>query len=222
MITLSQISKVYRTAAGELPVLEAVDLKIVRRDRISIVGPSGSGKSTLLHILGLLDAPSGGTMEFDGVRPLQLGEADQARFRNEKIGFIFQDHCLLPQCTVRENVLTPTLVGKADPGAKDRAEELLRRVGLAERLHHRPGELSGGEKQRVAIARALIRQPQLLLCDEPTGNLDERTAEEVIALLLDLQSDSGMMMVVVTHSPALAGRMERRYRMAGRRLEEVS
>ncbi len=222
MITLSQISKVYRTAAGELPVLEAVDLKIVRRDRISIVGPSGCGKSTLLHILGLLDAPTGGQIEFDGVRTLELDEAAQARFRNEKIGFIFQDHCLLPQCTVRENVLTPTLVGKSDPSAKERAEELLRRVGLAERLNHRPAELSGGEKQRVAIARALIRQPELLLCDEPTGNLDERTAGEVIELLLDLQNDSGMMMVVVTHSPALAERMERQYRMVGRRLEEVS
>jgi lipoprotein-releasing system ATP-binding protein len=222
VITLSQISKVYRTAAGELPVLEAVDLKIVRRDRISIVGPSGCGKSTLLHILGLLDAPTGGRMEFDGVRPLELNEAAQASFRNDKIGFIFQDHCLLPQCTVRENVLTPTLVGKADPAATERAEELLRRVGLEARLHHRPAELSGGEKQRVAIARALIRQPELLLCDEPTGNLDERTAGEVIELLLDLQSDSGMMMVVVTHSPALAERMDRQYRVVGRRLEDVS
>lgn len=222
MITLSQIAKVYRTAAGELPVLAGVDLRIERRDCISIVGPSGCGKSTLLHILGLLDAPSSGTMEFDGVRPWELGEAAQARFRNEKIGYIFQDHCLLPQCTVRENVLTPTLVGKADAGAAERAGELLRRVGLGGRLGHRPAELSGGEKQRVAIARALIRQPELLLCDEPTGNLDEKTAGEVMDLLLDLQNDSGMMLVVVTHSAALAGRMERRYRMAGRRLEEVA
>ncbi|MCA2970452.1 MAG: ABC transporter ATP-binding protein [Acidobacteriaceae bacterium] len=222
MITLSQIAKVYRTAAGELPVLAGVDLRIERRDCISIVGPSGCGKSTLLHILGLLDAPSSGTMEFDGVRPWELGEAAQARFRNEKIGYIFQDHCLLPQCTVRENVLTPTLVGKADAGAAERAGELLRRVGLGGRLGHRPAELSGGEKQRVAIARALIRQPELLLCDEPTGNLDEKTAGEVMDLLLELQQDSGMMLVVVTHSAALAGRMERRYRMAGRRLEEVA
>ena len=222
MIKLCQISKVYRTAAGELPVLAGVDLRIERRDCISIVGPSGCGKSTLLHILGLLDAPSSGTMEFDGVRPWELGEAAQARFRNEKIGYIFQDHCLLPQCTVRENVLTPTLVGKADAGAAERAGELLRRVGLGGRLGHRPAELSGGEKQRVAIARALIRQPELLLCDEPTGNLDEKTAGEVMDLLLDLQNDSGMMLVVVTHSAALAGRMERRYRMAGRRLEEVA
>jgi lipoprotein-releasing system ATP-binding protein len=222
VITLSQIAKVYRTAAGELPVLAGVDLRIERRDCLSIVGPSGCGKSTLLHILGLLDAPTGGTMEFDGVRPWELGEAAQARFRNEKIGYIFQDHCLLPQCTVRENVLTPTLVGKADAGAAERAGELLRRVGLEGRLGHRPAELSGGEKQRVAIARALIRQPELLLCDEPTGNLDEKTAGEVIDLLLELQQDSGMMLVVVTHSAALAGRMERRYRMAGRRLEEVA
>ncbi|MCA2965293.1 MAG: ABC transporter ATP-binding protein [Acidobacteriaceae bacterium] len=222
MITLSQIAKVYRTAAGELPVLAGVDLRIERRDCLSIVGPSGCGKSTLLHILGLLDAPTGGTMDFDGVRPWELGEAAQARFRNEKIGYIFQDHCLLPQCTVRENVLTPTLVGKADAGAAERAGELLRRVGLGGRLGHRPAELSGGEKQRVAIARALIRQPELLLCDEPTGNLDEKTAGEVIDLLLELQQDSGMMLVVVTHSAALAGRMERRYRMAGRRLEEVA
>lgn len=222
MIRLSQIGKVYRTAAGELPVLAGVDLEIERGDRLSIVGPSGCGKSTLLHILGLLDAPTGGTMEFDGVRPWELGEAAQARFRNEKIGYVFQDHCLLPQCTVRENVLTPTLVGKADAGAAERAGELLRRVGLGGRLGHRPAELSGGEKQRVAIARALIRQPELLLCDEPTGNLDEKTAGEVMDLLLELQQDSGMVLVVVTHSGALAGRMGRRYRMAGRRLEEVA
>lgn len=143
MINLKQIAKVYSTAAGQLPVLEAVDLMIVPDDRVSIVGPSGSSKSTLLHILGLLDTPTSGKMEFDGQWPLELDEAAQARFRNEKIGFIFQDHCLLPQCTVLENVLAPTLVGKSDPAAKERAQELLRRVGLTSRLQHRPAELSG-------------------------------------------------------------------------------
>ncbi|MCX6607283.1 MAG: ABC transporter ATP-binding protein [Acidobacteria bacterium] len=221
MINLKQIAKVYSTAAGQLPVLEAVDLMIVPDDRVSIVGPSGSGKSTLLHILGLLDTPTSGTLEFDGQWPLELDEAAQARFRNEKIGFIFQDHCLLPQCTVLENVLAPTLVGKSDPAAKDRAQELLRRVGLTSRLQHRPAELSGGEKQRVAIARALIRQPKLLLCDEPTGNLDERTAAEVTDLLLELQHEAGNIIVVVTHSKTLAQRMDRQFAMVNRRLEEA-
>lgn len=222
MINLKQIAKAYATAAGQLPVLEAVDLMIVPDDRLSIVGPSGSGKSTLLHILGLLDTPTSGKMEFDGQWPLELDEAAQARFRNEKIGFIFQDHCLLPQCTVLENVLAPTLVGKSDPAAKERAQELLRRVGLTSRLQHRPAELSGGEKQRVAIARALIRQPKLLLCDEPTGNLDERTAAEVTDLLLELQHEAGNIIVVVTHSKTLAQRMDRQFAMVNRRLEEAS
>ena len=222
MINLKQIAKVYSTAAGQLPVIEAVDLMIVPDDRVSIVGPSGSGKSTLLHILGLLDTPTSGKMEFDGQWPLELDEAAQARFRNEKIGFIFQDHCLLPQCTVLENVLAPTLVGKSDPAAKERAQELLRRVGLTSRLQHRPAELSGGEKQRVAIARALIRQPKLLLCDEPTGNLDERTAAEVTDLLLELQHEAGNIIVVVTHSKTLAQRMDRQFAMVNRRLEEAS
>lgn len=221
MIKLSHIAKVFPTAAGDLPVLEDVDLSIHHQDRISIVGPSGSGKSTLLYILGLLDQPTSGTFEFDGAHPLQLDEAAQARFRNEKIGFVFQDHCLLPQCTVIENVLAPTLVGKVDPAAKDRAEELLGRVGLGSRLRHRPAELSGGEKQRVAIARALIRQPELILCDEPTGNLDEQTANEITDLLLHLQAEGGRRIVVVTHSKTLAQRMDRQFAMVGRRLEEV-
>ena len=221
MINLSQIAKVYSTAAGQLPVLEAVDLRILPNDRVSIVGPSGSGKSTLLHILGLLDTPTSGTMEFDGQWPLELNESAQARFRNEKIGFIFQDHCLLPQCTVLENVLAPTLVGKPDPSAKDRAQELLRRVGLTSRILHRPAELSGGEKQRVAIARALIRKPQLLLCDEPTGNLDERTATEVTDLLIELQHEAGNIIVIVTHSKTLAQKMDRQFAMVNRRLEEA-
>ena len=221
MINLKQIAKAYATAAGQLPVLEAVDLMIVPDDRLSIVGPSGSGKSTLLHILGLLDTPTSGSLEFDGQWPLELDEAAQARFRNEKIGFIFQDHCLLPQCTVLENVLAPTLVGKSDATAKGRAQELLHRVGLTSRLQHRPAELSGGEKQRVAIARALIRQPKLLLCDEPTGNLDERTAAEVTDLLLELQQEAGNIIVVVTHSKTLAQRMDRQFAMVNGRLEEA-
>ena len=221
MINLCQIAKVYSTAAGQLPVLEAVDLRILPNDRVSIVGPSGSGKSTLLHILGLLDTPTSGTMEFDGQWPLELSESAQARFRNEKIGFIFQDHCLLPQCTVLENVLAPTLVGKPDPSAKDRAQELLRRVGLTSRILHRPAELSGGEKQRVAIARGLIRKPQLLLCDEPTGNLDERTATEVTDLLIELQHEAGNIIVIVTHSKTLAQKMDRQFAMVNRRLEEA-
>ncbi|MET0212769.1 MAG: ABC transporter ATP-binding protein, partial [Vicinamibacterales bacterium] len=187
---------------------------------IAIMGPSGSGKSTLLYILGALDAPSSGTVTIDGQDPFALGERQQAAFRNRSIGFVFQDHSLLPQCSVLENVLAPTLVAsgseKPDGNALDdqvRARELLSQVGLADRLDHRPGELSGGEKQRAAIARALIRDPLLVLCDEPTGNLDRASADTVGALLLDLHTRQNTTLVVVTHSAALAEHFPVRYEM---------
>jgi lipoprotein-releasing system ATP-binding protein len=201
-----------------------VSLTLERGDAAAIMGPSGSGKSTLLYTLGVLDPPSSGTVTLDGVNPYSLREREQAAFRNRHIGFVFQDHSLLPQCSVLENVLTPTLVSARAAGGKDgpsdeaRARELLDGVGLGARLDHRPGELSGGEKQRAAIARALIRNPTLLLCDEPTGNLDASIADSVASLLIDLHHARQTILIVVTHSAALAGRFPRRYEMKNRSL----
>jgi len=219
VLTASHVSKTYPTPRGDLSVLKDVSLSIDRGGAAAIMGPSGSGKSTLLYILGSLDNPSSGTVTLDGQDPFQLDERAQAAFRNRRIGFVFQDHSLLPQCSVLENVLAPTLVAPANErdAAQDetRARELLTQVGLAERLDHRPGELSGGEKQRAAIARALIREPLLLLCDEPTGNLDRASADNVAALLLDMHARRRTILVVVTHSAALAERFPVRYEMSG-------
>jgi lipoprotein-releasing system ATP-binding protein len=213
------ISKIYDSAAGPVPVLEDVSLDLAMGDALSIMGPSGSGKSTLLHILGLLDPPTSGQLVFDGIEPWSLREAEQARFRNNRIGFVFQDHCLLPQCTVLENVLAPTLVGDRDDDIPVRARALIDRAGLTPRIDHFPAQLSGGEKQRVAIARALIRQPPLLLCDEPTGNLDEATAWQVLGLLAELQQEMRSILMIVTHSEAITTQFPRRYEMRERRLE---
>jgi len=199
--------------------LEDVNLDLEAGDALSIMGPSGSGKSTLMHILGLLDPPTSGQLVFENVEPWNLKESEQAKFRNTKIGFVFQDHCLLPQCTVLENVLTPTLVGEREVNLTVRAKELIDRAGLTPRIDHFPAQLSGGEKQRVAIARALIREPRLLLCDEPTGNLDEATAWQVLGLLADLQKEAKSILVIVTHSPAIAAELPQQYVMRGRRLE---
>jgi lipoprotein-releasing system ATP-binding protein len=177
------------------------------------MGPSGAGKSTLLYILGTLEQPTAGKVTLDGRDPFELAEKELAAFRNQSIGFIFQDHCLLPQCSVLENVLIPTLVANDHAGYPERAHALLDRVGLSDRLEHRPAELSGGEKQRVALARALIRKPTLLLCDEPTGNLDQASAEVVASLLLDLHQRQETILVVVTHSAELASRFPIRYEL---------
>jgi lipoprotein-releasing system ATP-binding protein len=177
------------------------------------MGPSGSGKSSLLYILGGLEAPSSGTVQVGGQNPYELAADALATFRNRTVGFVFQDHCLLPQCTVLENVLVPTLVGQPDKSAPQRARELLDRVGLAARLDHRPAALSGGEKQRVAIARALIRQPEVLLCDEPTGNLDAESADRIAELLVTLHKQQNAVLLVVTHSDALASRFDRVWRI---------
>jgi lipoprotein-releasing system ATP-binding protein len=222
MLEVSAVSKSYPTPRGELRILDRVSLKLDRGTAAAIMGPSGSGKSTLLYILGALDPPSSGTVLLDGTDPYTLNERDQAAFRNERIGFVFQDHSLLPQCSVLENVLAPTLVAPAgrDGSDEQRAREILGQVGLGDRLDHRPGELSGGEKQRAAIARALIRNPMLLLCDEPTGNLDASIADAVADLLLKLHAAHNTILVVVTHSAALAERFPIRYRMADRGLAE--
>ena len=197
-----------------MSVLRGITLALQPGESLAIMGPSGSGKSTLLHILGTLDQPTAGTVRLADTDPFALREPDLADFRNRHIGFVFQDHHLLPQCSVLENVLIPTLAGGGDQNAQAWAGELLRRVGLAERLEHRPAELSGGERQRVAVARALIRHPLLLLADEPTGNLDRRSAHAVGELLLDLHRQEKTILVVVTHSAELA-------RMFPRRLEMV-
>ena len=213
MLNANRLSKSYPTPAGELTVLRDVTLTLDAGDAACVMGPSGSGKSTLLYIIGGLEPPTGGTVQLDGKDPYALSADALAAFRNHDVGFVLQDHCLLPQCTVLENVLVPTLVGEADDTAPDRARALLDQVGLGSRLHHRPGELSGGEKQRAAIARALIRTPRLILCDEPTGNLDAETAATVADLLIALHAKQQAIMVLVTHSEALGSRFSRRWTM---------
>ena len=213
MLEVSNIAKEYPTPQGALTVLSQISLSLKRGDAAAIMGPSGAGKSTLLYILGALEEPSAGTVTLDGRNPFQLSEKDMAAFRNQSIGFIFQDHCLLPQCSMLENVLIPTLVADQRAGYTERARELLDQVGLSDRLDHRPSELSGGEKQRVALARALIRKPLLLLCDEPTGNLDQESAEVVASLLLELHERQETILVVVTHSAELAARFPIRYEL---------
>ena len=186
------------------------------------MGPSGCGKSTLLYVLGALDPPSGGGVTLDGENPFALAERELAAFRNTRVGFVFQDHLLLPQCTVLENVLLPTLVSDPDANVVERAGKLIEQVGLKERADHRPAELSGGERQRVALARALIQQPPLLLCDEPTGNLDSDSAAAVTSLLFELHRRQETVLVIVTHNAELAGRCSIRYRLSHQRLEKVS
>jgi lipoprotein-releasing system ATP-binding protein len=219
-LVVENLDKEFPTRSGPLTVLAGVNLSLAAGDALAVMGPSGSGKSTLLNILGTLDAPTRGTVSVDGVNPFGLPEPELARFRNQHIGFVFQDHHLLPQCSVLENVLIPTLVAAGDRSAFEaEARRLLDRVGLSGRLDHRPAELSGGERQRAAIARALIRKPKLLLADEPTGNLDRKTAHGVGELLTELHAQEGTMLVVVTHSPELAGLFPRRAEMNDGRLE---
>lgn len=207
MLEVKNLSKDYPTPRGSLPVLAGISLTLSRGEAAAIMGPSGSGKSTLLHILGALDSPSSGSVTLDGNNPFELDEKALAKFRNQKIGFVFQDHSLLPQCSVLENVLVPTLVSQSANHQTERARKLIDQVGLSERIEHRPAELSGGEKQRVALARALINEPLLLLCDEPTGNLDRKAAEVVASLLLELHARQNTILVVVTHSVELASRL---------------
>ncbi|MDE2964225.1 MAG: ABC transporter ATP-binding protein [Acidobacteriota bacterium] len=221
MLEISRLSKEYPTPRGPLYLLENVSLSLNRGEAAAIMGPSGSGKSTLLYVLGTLEPPTAGEVVLEGCRPFQLAERDLARFRNRHIGFIFQDHCLLPQCSVLENVLAPTLIENTAEDYRQRALELLDQVGLKDRMDHRPAELSGGEKQRAAMARAMIRNPSLLLCDEPTGNLDSRSAASVADLLVEQHRQHGSILLVVTHSPTLAARFPVQYRLTDRRLERV-
>jgi len=223
VLVVENLSKEYRTPGGTLPILSGVSLRLERGDSAAVMGPSGSGKSTLLYVLGALEPPTSGAVTLDGQNPFALGERELATFRNREVGFLFQDHCLLPQCSVLENVLTPTLVARG--GAEDygvRARTLLEQVGLSHRVSHRPAELSGGEKQRAALARALMMRPSLLLCDEPTGNLDQKAADAVASLLVELHRAQETILVVVTHSPELAARFPARYRLKEQRLEQES
>ena len=218
MLRINNVSKEYPTPRGPLRVLSNVSLSLNKGDAVSIMGPSGSGKSTLLYLVGALESPTSGTITFDGQNPFAFSQKQLADFRNRQIGFVFQDHCLLPQCSVLENVLTPTLVSRNGEDATDRAKMLLEHVGLKDRLDHQPAELSGGERQRVSLARALISKPQLLLCDEPTGNLDHQAAEVVASLLLELHKEQQTILIVVTHSADLAARLPMRYHLVNEQL----
>ena len=222
MLNLEGLAKDYPTPQGPLSVLSEITLSLSAGDAAAVMGPSGSGKSTLLYIVGALEPPTSGVVTLNGRNPFTLPPKELASFRNGEIGFVFQDHCLLPQCTVLENVLVPTLVGRRDPDDAVRARELINQVGLTGRLDHRPAELSGGEKQRVALARALIRRPHLLLCDEPTGNLDRASADVIASLLLDLHRQQRTILIVVTHSTELAGKFPMRFELSDRKLVRVT
>jgi len=207
--------------AGRIEVLRGVSLSLAPGETAAVVGPSGSGKTTLLHLLGGLDRADAGTLRFDGKDLAAFGDEELAAFRAREVGFVFQLHHLLPQCSALENVLVPTLVTRR-PGAEGRARRLLDRVGLADRLHHRPGQLSGGERQRVALARALINEPRLVIADEPTGSLDPASAEGLGDLLLELNREEGTALLVATHSRPLAERLGRVLELTGGRLSETA
>jgi predicted ABC-type transport system involved in lysophospholipase L1 biosynthesis ATPase subunit len=221
MIAATQLTKTYDSPAGPVNVLTDLDLYVAAAETVAIVGPSGSGKTSLLNLLGALDQPTRGTIQIDGADIASLDPEAAARFRNRSIGFVFQLHYLLPQCTVLENVLVPRLAGGWEEdvrATRTRAEGLLEQVGLQDRLTHRPYQLSGGEQLRVALARALINQPKIILADEPTGSLDPATGERIADLLQRTHAAARVALVVVTHNPALAARMQKTYRLVGGRL----
>ena len=218
LLTRTNLTKSYHT----LEILKGISLCVDRSDSVAITGPSGSGKSTLLHILGTLDTPTSGSLEIDGQDLSTLSESGLSRFRNETVGFVFQDAHLLPQFSVLENVLLPVRAfGRVDAAATEQAESLIASVGLAERMTHLPGQISGGERQRTAIARSLIMEPSLLLCDEPTGNLDGQIADTVLEVLLSSAVSEDRALIVITHSESLAASMSRRFTLKDGLCSEV-
>ena len=220
LLEVHDLCKTYVIGPNRVEVLKGIDLELTQGTTVALVGASGAGKSTLLHLLGALDRPTSGTVLYRGENLFSKSDHDLAGFRNKCIGFVFQFHHLLPEFTAMENVMMPALIARMTRDkASALAEELLTDVGLAHRLNHRPGELSGGEQQRVAIARALVLSPEILLADEPTGNLDMKTSEGVHAVLAELQREKGLTLVVVTHNERLASDMGRVIRLADGRLE---
>jgi lipoprotein-releasing system ATP-binding protein len=222
VLALRGIRRRFVQGAAVLDVLQGIDLAVAPGTIAALVGPSGTGKSTLLHVAGLLERPSAGEVAIDGRPCGGLGDAERTRLRRERIGFVYQFHHLLPDFTALENVAMPQLIaGRGRRRSREHATALLERLGLAARLDHRPARLSGGEQQRVAIARALANSPGLVLADEPTGNLDPHTAEEVFAVLLEIVRDTGTAALVATHNPELAARMDATYRLMDGRLAEL-
>lgn len=221
LLSVQGVTRQYDSGGGPVKVLRGVDLEVSSGESVAIVGPSGSGKSTLLNIMGALDQPSAGSVLFEDRDLAMMPAPELSRFRNREVGFVFQQHCLLPQCNVLENVLVPTLVHPDAGGTQERAVHLLERVGLGARLQNRPGQLSGGECQRVAVVRALINSPRLLLADEPTGSLDGTASESLGELLLELNREQSVSLVVVTHAKSLADKMQRvRHLQDGELLKE--
>jgi len=220
ILVATELRKVYQTPSEEIVVLNGVSFALQAGENMAIVGPSGAGKSTLLQILGALDRPTSGSVSVGGVDPFSMNENQQARFRNEKIGFIFQDHHLLPQWNVLENTLLPALAsGNPSVEVRDRAVRLLERVGLQHRMTHLPSQLSGGERERVAVARSLLLKPMVVLADEPTGNLDRQSADNVSQLLLEVPQEENTVLIVVTHSSTLAAKMQRCYELNAGKLQ---
>lgn len=210
VLILEKVRKRYRQGAEALEVLKGVDLTLNKGEIVALVGPSGAGKSTLLHIAGLLDVPTDGKIQFAGQNVTRMSERKRSQFRGKQVGFVYQFHHLLPEFTALENAMMPQIIaGVARPKAEIKASEILARLGLGDRQTHRPSELSGGEQQRVAIARALANNPPLLLADEPTGNLDTETAEQVFSLFIDLARERGVATLMATHNPELAQRADR-------------
>ncbi|GFO65525.1 ABC transporter ATP-binding protein [Geomonas paludis] len=223
LLEVKNLFKSYGTGEARVEVLKGIDLTVAAGDTIALVGPSGAGKSTLLHVMGTIDRPTSGDVLFDGEKIFNLADQPLAAFRNRSIGFVFQFHHLLPEFSALENVMMPLLIGgEKRSRCEGRALKLLKDVGLSHRVTHRPGELSGGEQQRVAIARALVREPKLLLADEPTGNLDMKTSEEVHALLYEIQRNTGISLVIVTHNEQLAAGMARTVRMVDGKVVEAA